>query len=52
MTLDDTQELKEFVLERTISVEPILTEVLEDYSYLNECCENKVSPPSSINISA
>lgn len=47
----DTQELKEFVLERTISVEPILTEVLEDYSYLNECCENKVIPPRPSNAS-
>ena len=41
----DTQELKEFVLERTISVEPILDEVLKDYQYLNECCEKQEVPP-------
>lgn len=41
----DTQELKEFVLERTISVEPILTEVLSDYDYLNKCCAKGEVPP-------
>lgn len=40
----DTQELKEFVLERTISTEPILTEVLKRYEYLNECCDKQVVP--------
>lgn len=40
----DTQELKEFVLERTISTEPILTEVLKRYEYLNECCDKRVVP--------
>lgn len=41
----DTQELKEIILERTISIEPILTEVLSDYKYLNECCEAGEVPP-------
>lgn len=41
----DTQELKEIVLERTISIEPILTEVLSDYKYLNECCKRGEVPP-------
>ena len=41
----DTQELKEFVLERTISVEPILDGVLKDYEYLNYCCEHQEVPP-------
>ena len=41
----DTQELKEFVFERTISTEPILTEVLNDYEYLNECCDCGTIPP-------
>lgn len=41
----NNQELKEFVVERNISTEPILDEVLKDYKYLNECIENEVVPP-------
>lgn len=41
----NNQELKEFVVERNIATEPILTEVLEDYVYLNECCEEHELPP-------
>lgn len=41
----NNQELKEFVVERNMTTEPILTEVLEDYEYLNECCETETLPP-------
>lgn len=41
----NNQELKEFVVERNMTTEPILTEVLEDYEYLNECCETQELPP-------
>ena len=41
----NNQELKEYVVERNLTTEPILEEVLEDYAYLNECCETKELPP-------
>lgn len=41
----NNQELKEFVVERNMTTEPILTEVLEDYEYLNKCCETETLPP-------
>ena len=41
----NNQELKEFVVERNMTTEPILTEVLSDYEYLNECCKKKKLPP-------
>ena len=41
----NNQELKEFVVERNMTTEPILKEVLEDYAYLNECCQDEVLPP-------
>ena len=41
----NNQELKEYVVERNMTTEPILTEVLEDYAYLNECCEKQELPP-------
>ena len=41
----NNQELKEFVVERNMTTEPILTEVLGDYDYLNECCETGELPP-------
>ena len=41
----NNQELKEFVVERNMSTEPILTEVLEDYDYLNKCCRDDNVPP-------
>lgn len=41
----NNQELKEFVVERNLTTEPILEEVLEDYAYLNECCETQELPP-------
>lgn len=41
----NNQELKEFVVERNMTTEPILQEVLKDYKYLNECCENEELPP-------
>lgn len=44
----DTQELKEFVLIRSITTEPILTCILEDYKYLNACCERGVVPPRPV----
>ena len=40
----NNQELKEFVVERNMTTEPILTEVLEDYKYLNECCDSQTLP--------
>lgn len=36
----DNQELKEYVFERSIETEPVLTEVLRDYAFLNECCDS------------
>lgn len=41
----NNQELKEFVVERNMTTEPILTEVLDDYAFLNKCCENEELPP-------
>lgn len=41
----NNQELKEFVVERNITTEPILTEVLENYTFLNECCKKNTVPP-------
>ena len=41
----NNQELKEYVVERNMTTEPILTEVLADYKYLNECCDTKTLPP-------
>lgn len=41
----NNQELKEYVVERNMTTEPILTEVLGDYEYLNECCESEEVPP-------
>lgn len=41
----NNQELKEFVVERNMTTEPILQQVLEDYKYLNECCMDKMIPP-------
>lgn len=41
----NNQELKEFVVERNMTTEPILTEVLKDYEYLNKCCDDKTLPP-------
>ncbi len=40
----NNQELKEFVLERNMTTEPILEEVLDDYRYLNKCCDNEILP--------
>lgn len=41
----NTQDLKEFVVERTIENESILDSVLEEYTYLNRCCEKHKLPP-------
>ena len=41
----NNQELKEYVVERNMTSEPILTEVLNAYSILNECCEKEELPP-------
>lgn len=41
----NNQELKEFVVERNMTTEPILTQVLKDYEYLNECVERNEIPP-------
>ena len=41
----NNQELKEFTVERNMTTEPILSEVLKDYDYLNECCREKKLPP-------
>lgn len=41
----NNQELKEFTVERNMTTEPILTEVLKDYKYLNECCREEKIPP-------
>lgn len=39
------QELKEYVVERNITTEPILTRLLNDYNFLNECCMEEILPP-------
>lgn len=41
----NNQELKEFIVERNMTTEPILTEVLKDYKYLNTCCAEETIPP-------
>lgn len=41
----NNQELKEFVVERNMTTEPILQQVLYDYEYLNVCCRDKMIPP-------
>ncbi len=41
----NNQELKEFVVERSLATEPILTGVLENYEELNRCCDKKILPP-------
>ena len=41
----NNQELKEFVVERNMTTEPILTQVLKDYKFLNDCCRDEVVPP-------
>ena len=41
----NNQELKEYVVERNMTTEPILSEVLKDYDFLNDCCENEELPP-------
>ena len=41
----NNQELKEYVLERNVTTEPILKEVLDDYEFLNKCCDNNELPP-------
>ena len=40
----NTQELKEFCVERNMETESILQSVLEDYEFLNECVEKKEIP--------
>lgn len=40
----NNQELKEFVVERNMTTEPILEDILSDYEYLNECCETGEVP--------
>ena len=40
----NNQELKEFVVERNMTTEPILQQVLEDYEYLNRCCASDTIP--------
>ncbi len=40
----NTQELREYTVERNISTEHILTDLLSGYSYLNECVEKKELP--------
>lgn len=41
----NTQELKEFVVERCLATEPILKSVLDNYRELNKCCEKHILPP-------
>lgn len=41
----NNQELKEYVVERNVLTEPILSEVLEEYVYLNKCCDDSKLPP-------
>ena len=45
----NNQELKEYVVERNLTTEPILSDVLEDYRFLNECCETDTLPPREGN---
>lgn len=40
----NNQELKEFVVERNITTEPILKEVLDDYAFLNNCVVMQEKP--------
>lgn len=40
----NNQELKEFIVERSMVTEPILTNVLKEYEYLNECIERGEVP--------
>lgn len=40
----NNQELKEFVIERNMATEPILTGVLQNYATLNKCCETQTLP--------
>lgn len=40
----NNQELKEFCLERNLTTEPILNEVLKSYKELNECCRTETPP--------
>ena len=40
----NNQELKEFVVERNLTTEPILLGVLDRYEILNKCCENDEVP--------
>lgn len=40
----NNQELKEFIVERSMATEPILTNVLKEYEYLNECIERGEVP--------
>lgn len=40
----NNQELKEFTVERNMTTEPILTEVLNGYGYLNACCDEGKIP--------
>lgn len=41
----NNQELKEYVVERNLTTEPILEQVLSDYDYLNRCCIDEEVPP-------
>lgn len=41
----NNQELKEFVVERNVTTEPILKDVLLRYEILNTCCANDETPP-------
>ena len=41
----NTQELKEFTVERNITTEAILTELLKGYKYLNDCVKKEKIPP-------
>lgn len=45
----NTQELKEFVLERGISTEYLLNSVLKKYKELNDYCKNEIIPPKEGN---
>ncbi len=40
----NNQELKEYCVEMNMTTEPILYEVLEDYEFLNKCCEEETIP--------
>ena len=40
----DNQMLKEFLLQRSVMTEPILSDTLERYKVLNECCKNETIP--------